>query len=254
VLDGGPGGDRLFGGSGTDTASYVDRTQPVTATLDLASNDGEAGEGDDVDAGTENISGGAAADQLTGDGGANDLQGNGGGDTLDGQGGADTIEGGDGDDRIAARDGATDTITCGTGNDTVDADAYDQLAADCETVDRAVLPDPGPGGGPGLGPVAPLQLPSTVRINGNVARVKVRCPDSALGGCGSGLLELSARRKPVAHAAFSIATGDLATVSVHLSAKAQRKLAHRRRATLSASARGADSATAQVKIKRRKGG
>jgi hypothetical protein len=47
------------------------------------------------------------------------------------------------DDTIKARDGETDTISCGPGEDTVEADAQDVVAADCEHIDRATA---APGG------------------------------------------------------------------------------------------------------------
>ena len=56
------------------------------------------------------------------------------GDEIDGGTGADTIESGPGDDRIAARDGSPDTVGCGAGADVVDADAFDEVAATCESV------------------------------------------------------------------------------------------------------------------------
>ena len=49
----------------------------------------------------------------------------------------DTLNGEDGDDRIFVRDGEGDTVTCGAGQDRVRADRLDNVAADCETVDRA---------------------------------------------------------------------------------------------------------------------
>jgi Ca2+-binding RTX toxin-like protein len=98
-------------------------------------------------------------------------------DEIDGKGGDDTIEGGNGDDRIVGgpgrdtinaeagpnscnflvcrglfgndwvdvRDGEKDTVTCGPGTDTVIADAIDEIAADCEKVDRGTVPGPDPG-------------------------------------------------------------------------------------------------------------
>ena len=43
---------------------------------------------------------------------------------------------GSGDDRIGARDGRADEIDCGTGEDRVTADRRDEVAPNCETVER----------------------------------------------------------------------------------------------------------------------
>lgn len=48
--------------------------------------------------------------------------------------GASNVSLGPGDDTADTRNGAADTVTCGDGNDTVQADASDSVAADCETV------------------------------------------------------------------------------------------------------------------------
>lgn len=46
---------------------------------------------------------------------------------------------GDGDDRVAAHNGSVDKISCGSGSDTVYADPADNVAADCESVDRTTI-------------------------------------------------------------------------------------------------------------------
>ncbi|WP_170179496.1 calcium-binding protein [Solirubrobacter pauli] len=63
-------------------------------------------------------------------------------DTVVGGAGRDVIRTGGGDDTIDARDGEPDRVDCGTGADTVLADAIDQLADSCERGDP-VLPPPG---------------------------------------------------------------------------------------------------------------
>jgi len=81
---------------------------------------------------------------LSGGDGNDSLQGGSGNDILRGNKGVDTHAGGAGDDQIDARGDRGDIVTCGDGNDTVLGDAADSIAADCETVDRGVLPPPGP--------------------------------------------------------------------------------------------------------------
>lgn len=106
ALQGGPGQDTMTGSLGADifdggtggiserdSASYADRTSPstgVTVTIGDGANDGETGEGDDVLANVENVTGGAGPDQLTGDAGANLLFGGAGDDLIRGGGGNDS--------------------------------------------------------------------------------------------------------------------------------------------------------------------
>ncbi len=69
TLDGGGLNDLLIGGLDIDTADY-DGTPDRTVTLDMAANDGAAGENDNVQ--TENITTALGNDTLTGDAGATD--------------------------------------------------------------------------------------------------------------------------------------------------------------------------------------
>ena len=62
------GSDAMEGDAGADTADYSARTNPVTVSLDGNSNDGEAGEGDNVGAGLfSNGVTGACADDFCDD-------------------------------------------------------------------------------------------------------------------------------------------------------------------------------------------
>jgi Ca2+-binding RTX toxin-like protein len=205
TLDGGDGPDLLQGGHGTDTASYAARTQPVTVTLDSTANDGEAGEGDNVDDGTENVVGGA------------------------------------GNDTISVRDGATNDVTCGAGADQVVADAFDVVAADCETVDRGTLPQPGPGR------LAALRLPKSIRVRHARARVKVICPKSALGGCAKGRLAALKGKRRLARSRFSVGAGDSAVVT--LTFKRRARAGKLKKVTLKAAAVGAAPVSRRVKVR-----
>jgi Ca2+-binding RTX toxin-like protein len=121
LLRGGYGSDVMFGGAGTDTASWSERTNPVNASIDDVQNDGEPGEGDYVDTGVENLTGGSGNDTLTGDYHSNRLMGGPGNDTLAGKGGTDELDGGNGNDLLDGGPFASpgDTLDGGPGTDTV---------------------------------------------------------------------------------------------------------------------------------------
>lgn len=88
------------------------------------------------DAGDDRLAGNVSNDRLSGGTGDDALFGAEGNDRLDGGRGRDGLSGGPGRDRILAREGFTDTIRCGSGTDSVTADARDRVARDCERVSR----------------------------------------------------------------------------------------------------------------------
>jgi Ca2+-binding RTX toxin-like protein len=102
-----PPGDLLDGGSGSDTAVYLDSNAGVH--VDLGLGEGYSGTArDDVLISIENVIGSYYEDLLVGDGDANVLTGDDGDDSLLGQGGDDTLVGGTGGDELIG----------GSGNDT----------------------------------------------------------------------------------------------------------------------------------------
>jgi Ca2+-binding RTX toxin-like protein len=273
TLDGGLGNDLYFGGDGNDTATFASRALPVNVSIDDVANDGETGEAsefDNVTSDVENVDGGTGADTLTGSATANRLRGNAGADTLTGLGGDDTLEGGTegdtltggsgedvldggaGDDTLNSRDnGTVDTVSCGEGTDTVNADTTDNVAADCETATRAVPPvgtgpgqpagpgGPGGSGGPGgtvLGPLLVIKKTAKVDKKGR-APLRITCPASSTGGC-AGALTLSGK---AGKASFVIAAGRAKTVRVKLSKKARGTIKRKKKlqVTVKATARGA---------------
>jgi Ca2+-binding RTX toxin-like protein len=166
------GADALDGGRGFDTLSYGARPAPVSVALDALPNDGEAGEGDNVQstverirgsqladalsgptvgptagvelqglAGNDVLTGGAGADDVRGGPGDDQIHGGPGLDVLTGGAGADTIAGDEGDDLVGAADGTHDAIDCGAGVDSASLDGSDTGSEGCE---RHV-----PGGTPG---------------------------------------------------------------------------------------------------------
>jgi Ca2+-binding RTX toxin-like protein len=128
TLRGKLGADVLQGGLGWDTVTYGERTNPVTASIDGVANDGEAGEGDNVGADVENITGGSGNDTLTGDYRPNTLIGGNGNDKLYGAPvgtgyalGSDHLYGNDGSDLLYGGWAGTtgDILDGGVGTDMV---------------------------------------------------------------------------------------------------------------------------------------
>jgi Ca2+-binding RTX toxin-like protein len=214
----------------------------VTVSLDGSAGDGQAGEGDNVGTGIDNVVGGDGNDYITGNAGANSLTGGPGDDHLTGLGGADLIDGGAG----------SDTIGCGDGSDTVANDAWDGVAADCETLGAAIAPPvdvAGGGSGSGGGGGSPVARPAlSQRVprvpdqspllgsDGTVA-LRVSCPAAAVGGCAgnvtlqlptasAGKLTAAGRRKPASVGArrFKLAAGTTQSIPVRLSRRAVRRL------------------------------
>jgi Ca2+-binding RTX toxin-like protein len=145
---GAPAGDAdtISGGDGVDAVSYGTRTSAVSVSKDAAANDGEPGEGDNVELDVERITGGVANDSLSGGPDGDMLAGGPGDDRLDGLGGNDDLQG---DGGLAA---GTDTISGGAGDDTVQGQAGgDSLAGEAgsDVLDGGTSADTlngGPGG------------------------------------------------------------------------------------------------------------
>jgi Ca2+-binding RTX toxin-like protein len=85
---------------------------------------------------------GARADDVQGGDGNDDLAGGAGEDVVDAGIGYDVLRGEDGDDSLRAADGLLDRIECGPGRDRVDADTLDDVAIDCEDVQRRPVVPP----------------------------------------------------------------------------------------------------------------
>jgi Ca2+-binding RTX toxin-like protein len=121
VVDGGPGADRMTGG----TVTYATRTEAITVDLADTGPDGAAGEGDVV-TGVDALIGGRGGDVLLGTNGRDNLDGGGGTDRLDGRGGDDVL------DDV----GTGSAIACGAGFDAARADKPRvRVARDCERLE-----------------------------------------------------------------------------------------------------------------------
>ena len=86
--------------------------------------------------GDDRLAGNTGSDRLDGGLGDDLLFGAEGDDRISANRGRDRISAGPGADTVSARDGMTDTVTCGSGRDTVSADRRDRVSRDCERVRR----------------------------------------------------------------------------------------------------------------------
>lgn len=132
------GGDTFIGEDGTDAVRYAQdsefsgvRTTPLELSLDGGANDGEPGEGDNIQSGIEEVMGGIGPDVITGSDAADQLNGFRGQDTIYGRGGNDKVDGSEDDDRLYGEAG-NDTVYGSGHNDFLDGGpGSDSLIADC---------------------------------------------------------------------------------------------------------------------------
>ena len=212
--------DVLGGGPGADRADFEFANGPVTVTLDDVADDGLPGEGDNVMADVEDVTGGPGADTIVGNAAANQLSGGDGDDTiaglggpdgLDGERGNDSLDGGDGTDllagaaggdRLRSRDSGPDEASCGAGADAVLADLDDAPDADCETTSTGVAFEK-----------------SKAKVSSGKAKLALSCPAVEAVDC-EGKLTLRKGKKKLGSKRLSIASGDAENVSVKLKGKA----------------------------------
>jgi Ca2+-binding RTX toxin-like protein len=149
AIDGGSGNDTYLGGmarggasrttfvggSGTDTASYVNADRFVTVSLDDGISDGRPGDTDNIRSDVERLTGSRFPDTLTGSAAANVIDGRTGPDVVRGLGGDDTFPEG----RFAT---GADDISGGDGRDAV---LYSERGADI-SVDLDDVADDGAAG------------------------------------------------------------------------------------------------------------
>lgn len=109
----GQGANRLDGGVGNDTVSYIYATSGVTMWSPNAVVAGSSWGMGDVLSGFENVQGTNYADTILGDSGNNKLFGENGNDSLTGLGGSDRLYGGNGNDNLSGDSGFTPTASDG---------------------------------------------------------------------------------------------------------------------------------------------
>jgi hypothetical protein len=260
LIDGGFGADVIDGNDGRDRVSYAARTTGVHVNLGTWwGGDGQSGEWDFVSS-VEDVVGGAGDDRIIGTGVANTFVGGAGNDTLtgvegndvlDGGTGNDTFDAGTGDDTLLSRDDAPDNLTCGAGTDSIDADAADTLAADCERPAAPTTALPG---------AATLdRVPATIRLTRKgYVRIRITCPATAVNGC-SGTIDIaflarsagvrvSAAAKRRTSKKFSLKAGKSKVTKVKISRNGRRRVLKRKRAKCKVSVHTNSAGTVSKKI------
>ena len=138
-VTGGSGGDELSGGPGDNTLNGGAGDDVIV---------GEASPDSDGPGGNDTILGGSGDDALNGGDGNNLILGQDGADMVQGGSGTDNIDLGNGDDQVDALDGVLDSVNCGTGDDSGQADTSDAVSPTCERVDKLTF-DPSDSSDPG---------------------------------------------------------------------------------------------------------
>jgi Ca2+-binding RTX toxin-like protein len=132
VIQPGPGplgertdNDVLRGGAGRDVVTYSQRLVDLAISLDGQSNDGAAGERDDVGPDFERLEGGGSDDRIAGSAGPDEIDGGQGADVIAGSEGADTLDGGasDAESDTLHGDGGPDLLRGNAGDDELNGGA-----------------------------------------------------------------------------------------------------------------------------------
>ena len=241
------------GTAGADRIEVVQSDEPSSFS---------GGEGDDflkASDGADRFDGGPGADTI--DGGFNN-------DTIVGGPGPDTLYGDHptgecglywcklpaGNDTIDARDGEVDSVTCGFGTDTVQADPIDVVAKDCENVTGQSGSGGGGGGAKGGESGGPTGKSFAVRVR----RAKLRAALAKglrleVNSPAAGTLRATATAKgrTLARATRKSGAGRQ-TVTLKFTKAAKRKLRRARSVTLKVTVRlsGGPAASKTVKLRR----
>jgi hypothetical protein len=247
-ISGGNGDDVLVGGGGADTINGDAGYDRIDDTYGDGALSG--GPGDDT------MHGGGGNDVIGGDDGNDTITGGDGNDRVTGGAGADAIDGQRGNDAMNAVDGEVDSVACGTGADSVQADASDVIGADeasnCEQVTRG-SPAPAPAA-PTPAPAAPAGPDFTLSTGGSqrvphhhAVVIASRCVLSCVL-VADGVVRISGRRGtlPLRAALLSLGDGQRGSLRLQLGPAARsalrRALARGRRATAAISVRATDAA------------
>ncbi len=265
-FDGGPGADILFigpgglvngndeihGGDGDDNmwaGGGNDRVYGDAGNETLHGNPGddtvEGGDGDDLLGALPPIFPWGPRKICAQDPGDDVLDGGAGDDGVCGGSGVDVVRGGDGNDRIDTLDEVRDeVVSCGTGLDLLNADAFDPVDPDCEQAyfgEHVYLHPDGapatltPAGGSPIAVSASGRLPVPFRCQSN------RCSGTiSMALRAPGVASVSARRR-IATKRFTVRRGS-ENLSVPLTRDAVRRLRRVRRPSLEVEVTGAAGA------------
>lgn len=119
----------------------------------------------------------------------------------------------DGDDRLNAQDGFPQTITCGTGFDSIFTDLQDSASTSCE-VNSAAMVDVG---------AAARPVRRSARTRRGSARIRLSCGRGRQGGRCRGRLTLKRRGRTLGRARYRIRAGHRKTVRVPLTSRVRRR-------------------------------
>jgi hypothetical protein len=150
--------------------------------------------------GADALTTGDTADTVDGGPGNDRIVTGGAADVAIGGAGVDDIDSGAGDDDIRVRDGLRDVVRCGEGNDRTDADAFDELAADCENVSRTATAPPPESGSTATDKTAPKVDVGAITLQrlGKRGVVRVVGTSSERGTLGaSGYIDIAGLRLPL---------------------------------------------------------
>lgn len=126
-------------GPGQDNVVYKLADRPVSLDGGLGADLLETSTAADTLAGgqgNDELDSGGGDDNVSGGDGKDSIHAGEGNDTIDGGYGSDAIDAGAGNDHVEVADGFADSIQCGAGTDSVNADQFDQIGGDCESVTR----------------------------------------------------------------------------------------------------------------------
>jgi len=190
--------------------------------------------------GADQLTAADAADTLDGGDGNDRLSAGGGNDIVIGGAGADDVDAGPGNDTLRTRDGEEDTVRCGDGVDSIDADTVDKLAADCEGVSRTETAPPPEAGAIALDKTPPVvdSGAATRQRLGRRGVIRIAITSSERGSVGaSGFIDVAGLSLPIplVRARINVA-GAGAELRIRLSARqlreARRALRRKRRVTV----------------------
>jgi hypothetical protein len=190
-------------------------------------------------AGADTITTGDVTDRLDGGDGNDRLAAGGGDDVVIAGLGIDDVDAGAGHDDVRAADGLADSIRCGDGADRVEADGFDTVAIDCESVTRTLTAPPeAPASATDKTPPKVDASAVTMQRLGRRGVVRVAATTSERGTVGmSGFVDVAGLSLPLASTSKRVnVAGGGAELAIKLTSRelreARRALRRNRRVTV----------------------